>query len=62
MFDTLFYALTSVCTFSIVFSIHFLLCYQGELVEQSRASLVGDHLLDSHDVNGWFRGDIVKKN
>ena len=34
---------TSVCIFSILFSIHSLRCWQGEIVSQSRASLVGDH-------------------
>ena len=27
-----------------------------------RASLVGDHLLYSHDLNVWFRGDVVRRN
>ena len=35
-----FCSLTSVCIFSILFSIHSLLCWQGEFVYQSRASLV----------------------
>ena len=30
---------------SILFSIHLLGCWQGDCVQQSRASLVGDHLL-----------------
>ena len=25
-------------------------------------SLVGDHFLYSHDLNVWFRGDIVRRN
>ena len=33
------YTLTSLCIFSILFSIHFLRCRQGEFVQQSRASL-----------------------
>ena len=37
----------SVCIFSILLSIHFLRCLQGEVVYQSRASLVWDHLLHS---------------
>ena len=45
---------TSVCIFSILFSIHFLWCWQGEFVEQSRASLVGDQFLDSQDLNVFF--------
>ena len=42
------YTLTSVNIFSILFSIQFLQCGQGEFVYQSRASLVGDHVLYSH--------------
>ena len=44
------YILTSVCIFSILFSIHFLRCWQGEFVKQSGASLVGDHFLYSRDL------------
>ena len=36
------YTQTSVCIFSILFSIHFLKCWQGEF---SIASFVGDHFL-----------------
>ena len=43
--------LTSVYIFSILLSGHFLRFWQGEFVKQSRASLVGDHLLYSHDLN-----------
>ena len=56
------YALTSDCIFSILFTIHFQRCWQGEFIEQSRVSLVGDHFLYSHDLNAWFRGDIVRRN
>ena len=28
----------------------------------SRASSVGDHFLYSHDLNVWFRCDIVRRN
>ena len=56
------YTLTSVCIFSILFSEHFLRCWQREFVKQSRAYLVGDHFLYSHDHNVWFRGDIVGRN
>ena len=31
-------------------------------MKQSRASLVGDHLLYSHDLNVLFMGDIVRRN
>ena len=50
-FPIILYTLTSVCIFSILFSIHFLGCCQEEFVERSRASLVADHFLYSHDLN-----------
>ena len=56
------YTLTSVCIFSILFPIHFLRCWQGEFVYQSRASLLGDHFLFSHVLDVWFKGDIVRRN
>ena len=56
------YTLTSVCIFSILCSIYFLRCWQGEFVWQSRASLVGGHFVYSCDFNVWFRGDIVGRN
>ena len=49
------YTLTSECIFSILFSIHFTRCKQEEFVQQSRASLVGDHFLYSHDLCVWFQ-------
>ena len=53
------YTLTSACIFSILLFIHFLRCWQGEFVHQSKASkkasLVGDHFLYSHDLNVWSR-------
>ena len=52
----------SVCIFSVLFSLHFQSCQQGKFVWQSRASLVGDLFLYSHDLNVWFRGDIVRRN
>ena len=45
------YALTSLCIFSILFSIHFLQCCQRELFRRSRASLIGDRFLYSCDHN-----------
>ena len=48
----------SVCTFSILFFIHFLRCLQGEFVYWSKA-FIGDHFLYSHFLNVWFRDDIV---
>ena len=56
------YTLTSVFIFSILFSVHFLRCWQGEFVYNQEFSLVGDHFLCSHDINEWFRGDIVRRN
>ena len=47
--------LTSVSIFSIIFSIRFLWYWQGEVFEQSRASLVGKHFLYSRGLNVWFR-------
>ena len=56
------YALTSVCIFSILFIIHFLRCWQGEFVCQSKGYFPGDHFLYSHDLNVWFKSDIVGRN
>ena len=42
---------TSVCIFSSLFSIHLQRSWLGESVYQSKASLVGDHLLYSRDHN-----------
>ena len=44
------YTLTSVCIFSLLFSIYFLRKCHGELVQKSRASLVGDHFPYSHEL------------
>ena len=56
------YSLRSVCIFSILLHRHFLGFWQGEFVQQSRASLVGDHLLYSHDLSVWFRRDVLRRN
>ena len=56
------YTLTSVCIFSILFPMHFQRGWQGEFVSQSRAALVGDHLLYSHNFHVWFRCEIVRRN
>ena len=40
-----FYTIMSVCIFSILFSMHFFRCLQGEFVWQSKASIIGDHFL-----------------
>ena len=56
------YTITSVCIFTILFSINFLIHWQGEFVHQARASFVGDHFLYSCDCNVWLRGDILRRN
>ena len=56
------YTLTSVCIFSILFSMHFLRCWQGEFVYRSKASFVDNHFLYLCDLNVLFRGDIVRMN
>ena len=43
--------LASVCIFSMLFSTHFLWHWQGEFVEQSRASLNGDNFHYSRELN-----------
>ena len=40
----------------------FLQFWKGELLQQSRASLVSDQVLYSHDQNVLFRGDIMRRN
>ena len=55
------YILTSACIFSILFSVLFLGCWQGEFVSQSRGSSVGDHFIYSRYLSVLFRGDIVEK-
>ena len=56
------YTLRSVWILSILLFIHFLGCWQGEFVYQSKASFVADHFFYSHDFNVWFRDDIVRRN
>ena len=56
------YTLTSECIFFILFFIHFLSCWWGEFVQQSRAPLVDDHFLYSCDLNVWFKGVNVGRN
>ena len=44
--------------FSILFSVHFPRCWQGEFVQLSRASLVGDHflnLLNDYVLTFWLK-------
>lgn len=57
-----FYTPTSVCVFSLLWSLHFLWYWQGEFVEKSRASSIGDHFQYSYDLNGWFRSNTVPRN
>ena len=38
------------------------MCWEGEFVEQSRASLVEDLYPDPCDLSIWFMGDIVRRN
>ena len=52
------YTLTSVCIFSTLFFIHFLRCWQGEFVCQSKDFFPGDHFLSSHNLNVWFRSEL----
>ena len=56
------YTLTSVCIFSTQFFIHLLRCLQGKFVSQSNGFFPADHFLNSHDLNVWFRSDIVGRN
>ena len=54
------YTLTSVCIFSILFSLNFSRCRQGEFVKQSRAFSVGKHFLHDCDLKVWLWGDTVR--
>ena len=36
--------------------------YRVNLFNNQEVFLVGDHFLYSHDLNTWFRGDIVRRN
>ena len=56
------YTLTSVWIFSILIFIHFLSCWPGEFVCQSKGSFPSDQFLFSHDLNVWFMGDLVGRN
>ena len=56
------YTLTSVCIFSILFSLNFSRCWQGEFVKQSRAFSVGEHFLYDCDLKVWLWGDTVRRN
>ena len=60
--EQLFFLILYIPTSVYIFSLHFPRCWQGEFVKQSRASLVGEHFLYSHDPNVWFRDDNVRRN
>ena len=48
----------SVCIFSILFSIHFPTCWEGEFVQQSM--VINSFIFMT--INVWFRLDILKRN
>ena len=56
------YTPISECIFSKLFSVYFLICWQGKFVLQSRGSSVDYHFLYSHELNVWLRGDIEWRN
>ena len=53
------YTSTSVCIYSILFFIQFLMCWQGEFVQQSRDSSVVYHFLYSHNL--MFDSGVILK-
>ena len=55
------YTLTWICIFFTLFFIHFLRCWQGEFVCQSRGSFSDDHFLYSHDLNVWFSSTFLHR-
>ena len=55
------YTLTWVYLFFTLFFIHFLRCWQGEFVCQSRGSFSDDHFLYSHDLNVWFSSTFLHR-
>ena len=56
------YTLTSVCILSVLVSIHFLRCWQGEFVYQSREYLVCDHFFYSHNLTMWCKVYTAGRN
>ena len=54
--------LTSVCIFSILFSIHLLRMLTRRICLRIKSFFFGDHFLYSCNLNVWFRGDIVRRN
>ena len=55
------YTLTWICIFFTLFFIHFLRCWQGEFVCQSRGSFSDDHFLYSHDLNVWSSSTFLHR-
>ena len=55
------YTLTWICIFFTLFFIHFLRCWQGEFVCQSRGSFSDDHFLYSHDLHVWFSSTFLHR-
>ena len=53
---------TSVCIFSILFSIHLLRMLTRRICLRIKSFFFGDHSLYSCNLNVWFRGDIVRRN
>lgn len=53
---------TSVCTFSILFFIHILKCWQGEFVWQTRVSWLHDYFIYSREFYVWVSSDTVGRN
>ena len=49
---------TSVCTFSILFFIHILKCWQREFVWQTRVSWLHDYFIYSHEFYVWVSSDV----
>ena len=53
---------TSVCIFSILFSIHLLRMLTRRICLRIKSFFFGDHFLYTCNLNVWFRGDIVRRN
>ena len=57
------YTLRPVYVFSILLFIHFFRCWWGEFqCSTIKISSIGDYFLHSHDLNVWFKGDIIRRN
>ena len=53
---------TSVCIFSILFSIHLLRMLTRRICLRIKSFFFGDHSLYACNLNVWFRADIVRRN